>query len=107
MDKFLKDNGNRGKKMVMDYGVLRLEIVMKVIGSMVANKVKELILIKIAYTRDNFIIAWKMGKESKFFQMVINLKVNTKMDDQTVKESMSGLMEAIMKDSSKMDIDRA
>jgi hypothetical protein len=57
MDKFLKDNGNRGRKMVLDYGVLRMEIVMKVIGSMVANKVKELILIKIAYTRDNFIIA--------------------------------------------------
>jgi hypothetical protein len=39
--------------------------------------------------------------------MVINLKANTKMDDQTVKENMSGLMEAIMKDSSKMDIDKA
>lgn len=57
MDKFLKDNGNRGRKMVLDYGVLRMEIVMKVIGSMVANKVKELIPIKIASTKDNFITA--------------------------------------------------
>lgn len=57
MDKFLKDNGNRGRKMVMDYGVLRMEIVMKVIGSMVANKVKELTPIKIASTKDNFITA--------------------------------------------------
>jgi hypothetical protein len=57
MDKFLKVNGNRGRKMVLDYGVLRMEIVMKVIGSMVANKVKELIPIKIASTKDNFITA--------------------------------------------------
>lgn len=57
MDKFLKDNGNRGRKMVLDYGVLRMEIVMKVIGSMVANKVKELTPIKIASTKDNFITA--------------------------------------------------
>lgn len=57
MDKFLKVNGNRGRKMVLDYGVLRMEIVMKVIGSMVANKVKELTPIKIASTKDNFITA--------------------------------------------------
>lgn len=57
MDKFLKVNGNRGRKMVLDYGVLRMEIVMKVVGSMVANKVKELTPIKIASTKDNFITA--------------------------------------------------
>jgi hypothetical protein len=57
MDKFLKVNGNRGRKMVLDYGVLRMEIVMKVSGLMVVNKVKELILIKIASTKDNFLTA--------------------------------------------------
>jgi hypothetical protein len=48
-----------------------------------------------------------MEKESKFFQMVINLKANIKMDVQTVKENISGLMEAIMRDNSKMVIDKA
>ena len=39
--------------------------------------------------------------------MVISLKGNIKMDDRTGKENISGLMEAIMKDNSKMDIDKA
>ena len=57
MDKFLKESGNKERKMVLAYGDPQMEIVMKVIGSMAANKVKELIPIKIASLKDNFITA--------------------------------------------------
>lgn len=57
MDKYLKVNGNRGKRMDLDYGVLQMEIVTKVFGLMAVSKVEELILTKIAYTKDNFITA--------------------------------------------------
>jgi hypothetical protein len=57
MDKFLKVNGNREKRMDLDYGVLQMEIVTKDFGLMAVNKVEELILTKIAYTKDNFITA--------------------------------------------------
>jgi hypothetical protein len=47
-----------------------------------------------------------MEKESKLSQMVINLKVNIKMGVQTVKGNISGLMEALIRVSSNMVIDK-
>jgi hypothetical protein len=55
MDKSLKDNGKKEKKMVLDFGVHQMEIVMKAIGLMVVSKVKELMLTRIASTKGNSI----------------------------------------------------
>lgn len=57
MDKYLKVNGNRGKRMDLDYGVLQMEIVTKVFGLMAVSKVEELILTKIASIKESFITA--------------------------------------------------
>lgn len=57
MDKYLKVNGNRGKRMDLDYGVLQMEIVTKDFGLMAVNRVEELILTKIASIKESFITA--------------------------------------------------
>lgn len=57
MDKFSKVNGNREKRMDLDYGVLQMEIVTKDFGLMAVNRVEELILTKIASIKESFITA--------------------------------------------------
>lgn len=57
MDKFSKVNGNREKRMDLDYGVLQMEIVTKDFGLMAVNRVEEPILTKIVSIKENFITA--------------------------------------------------
>lgn len=105
MVKFLKANGNKAKRMDMEFGSHQTGIAMLATGWMDGNMEKEPIHIKTAYTRDNLLIVWNTDTVNNLLQTEIILKATTSMVSLKVREDMNGSMGVITRDNSRAVIE--
>lgn len=96
-EKDLRGTGKKVWKVVLVYGDLQKEIIMKVSGAIIDKRVRGCLSIKLALTKENLSILWNMEKVRKSSPMEIDTSDNTKKASQMVKESTYGQMRLITK----------
>ena len=107
MDKFLKDNGKWGPKMVTGFGLHLTAVTTKANGISTCNTGRANMFIHQVFMKANSKTFVNKEWESNHFQTEIILKESTRMESQTERENTNGKMEVIIWVNSSMESNKA
>lgn len=108
MERHMRESGDLAKKMVMVYGNLQKETIMRENGNKIYNMARVVTSTKAAQCIEGILKAHSnMGEGSNNFKMGINIKDNTLKESHMDMESMFGQMGILMKENLLMVQGRA